>query len=220
MDDRAEAPPAPEPGLRDQVIGLAGLFQALRLVQTLAHRGSADEDAERACVDSLFAVDAPSAGAVWGGLARLRLGLETLIAQLSGQGRDAELTRYAVAVLVVERRLAARPDLLDRVRQGIEEAGRRAAETGDRLHPAVMAVFASTYRETAGQVATPVMVRGAREHLESEAVAARIRTLLLAAIRAAVLWRQKGGTRWGLLWRRRRYVAAARALLARTAVPA
>lgn len=207
------APPEDE-RLRDQTIALAGLFQALRLVQGLAHRGSADEADERACVHSLFAVDAPSAEAVWGGAARLRTGLETLQAQLGPGPRDVELTRYAIAVLVVERRLAGRPDLMDRIRQGIEEAATRAAETGDRLHPAVIETFATTYRETAGVVSTPVMVQGAREHLASAAIAARIRTLLLAAVRAAVLWRQKGGSRWGLIWRRRRYVETAARLLA------
>ena len=212
-DDRDEA------RLRDQTVALAGLFQALRLVQSLAHRGSADEDAERACVDSLFAVDAPSAPAVWGGLGALRLGLRTLAGQLGAGPRDAELTRYAVAVLVVERRLARRPDLLERIREGIEEAARRAAETGDRLHPAVTEAFARAYRESAGVVATPVMVRGAREHLASEAIAARIRTLLLAAVRAAVLWRQKGGSRWALLLRRRRYAEAAQALAAAAGAP-
>jgi high frequency lysogenization protein len=37
--------------------------------------------------------------------------------------------------------------------------------------------------------------------------------LLLAGIRAAVLWQQLGGNRWSLFWSRKKYVATAHKFL-------
>jgi len=42
------------------------------------------------------------------------------------------------------------------------------------------------------------------EHLKNEHVANRIRALLLAGIRSAVLWYQLGGRRWRLVIYRKR----------------
>ena len=73
------------------------------------------------------------------------------------------------------------------------------------------------YSETLGTVRPRIMVQGSALHLNQPRTVARIRTLLLAAVRAAVLWRQVGGTRWSLLLARGRIGAAARRLLAQSA---
>ena len=48
--------------------------------------------------------------------------------------------------------------------------------------------------------------------LQREENAARVRALLLAGIRSAVLWRQTGGRRWQLIFRRRKVATIAREL--------
>jgi len=53
-------------------------------------------------------------------------------------------------------------------------------------------------------------VRRSGERLPNDDNAAKIRALLLAGIRAAVLWQQLGGSRWKLFWSRRKYVATAK----------
>ena len=60
---------------------------------------------------------------------------------------------------------------------------------------------------------TIMMVSGNPSHLKRHAVAARIRALLLAGIRAAVLWRQSGGGRLHMLLLRKRYTRIAQSLL-------
>src|SRR5690348_13715987 len=93
-----------------RVIALAGLFQALALVRALATRGSGDALCTRQSIASVFRVDADSAIDVYGGIGNLRLGLETLVAQLGeGSRRDLVLTRMMVQVLRLERSLARRP---------------------------------------------------------------------------------------------------------------
>ena len=57
-----------------------------------------------------------------------------------------------------------------------------------------------------------IIVQGDQGYLSNPDNAARIRALLLAGIRAAVLWRQAGGTRWNLILGRNKLVAAARRL--------
>ena len=60
------------------------------------------------------------------------------------------------------------------------------------------------------------MIRGEQSHLLNENTAARIRTLLLAGIRSAVLWQQLGGGKWKLFLKRKKYVPVAENLLRST----
>jgi high frequency lysogenization protein len=50
------------------------------------------------------------------------------------------------------------------------------------------------------------LVQGASTYLRDSAYAEQIRALLLAGIRSAVLWAQKGGSRWRLIWNRKDYI--------------
>jgi hypothetical protein len=95
----------------DITLALAGVCQAARLVQELAHQGHCDSDALHVSLNSIIDLDPDSTLAVFGGSeANLRLGLETLIGVLntsSRQGLNAELTRYTLSLMVLERKLAA-----------------------------------------------------------------------------------------------------------------
>jgi high frequency lysogenization protein len=61
-----------------------------------------------------------------------------------------------------------------------------------------------------------IMVRGEPRLLADPSIASQIRALLLAGLRATVLWRQCGGTRLQLLWSRRPILEQARLLLQTT----
>ena len=56
-------------------------------------------------------------------------------------------------------------------------------------------------------------MRGEQNYLRNDDNAAKVRVLLLAGIRAGVLWQQLGGNRWSLFWSRKKYVATARKFL-------
>src|SRR3954471_2131878 len=112
-----------------RVIALAGLFQALALVRALATRGSGDASSVRQSIASVFRIDADSPVDVYGGIGNLRLGLETLVAQLGDTGkRDLVLTRMAIQVLRLQRSLARRPEVLLAVRTGIDSLQGIAAQ--------------------------------------------------------------------------------------------
>lgn len=197
-----------------RVIALAGLFQALALVRTLATRGSGDALCTRQSIASVFRVDADSAVDVYGGIGNLRLGLETLVAQLGeGSRRDLVLTRMMVQVLRLERSLARRPDTLRALRSGIDDM-RGLAEQAESGQVDVSARLADLYAQTLSRLQPRIMVEGNPTYLQQSAQVNQIRALLLAAVRAAVLWRQLGGTQLRLLFRRRQYAMMARGLLA------
>lgn len=198
-----------------RVIALAGVLQACQLVHETATRGRADPAAVEASLASVFRIDADSAAEVFGGLAGIRVGLEALLRQFEAGERDLALTRLVLGVLRLQRRLARNPRMLRGVREGIDAAQRQVDHFG-LVHPTVQGRLAELYVATLSQLRPRVIVHGNPLHLSNAQVVAQIRSLLLAAVRAAVLWRQVGGGQIRLLLRRREYAMLARGLLARS----
>lgn len=198
-----------------RVIALAGVLQGCRLVHEVATRGRADAASVEASLASVFRIDADSAAAVFGGLAGVRLGLETLLHQFEGAERNLALTRLVLGTLRLQKRLARNPRMQRALRDGIEAIQRQADHFG-LAHPTVQARLADLYVETLSQLRPRVVVHGNPVQLSNPQAVAQIRALLLAAVRAAVLWRQVGGGQLRLLLRRREYAMLARGLLARS----
>jgi high frequency lysogenization protein len=200
--------------IRNQAIALAGLFQAVKLVQQLAFGQRRDTTAIQACLTGVFNTDPEAVDQVFGELSDLRLGLETLLAQLGPEraARDMEITRYAITLLYLERKLSRNRDMLEHIRAGIDRAREQVAFF-DMTHAAVMGGLADCYRQTVSTLQPRLMISGEPVILESPDNQNLIRALLLAAIRAAVLWRQCGGRRLSLVLRRRALAEAADGLL-------
>jgi high frequency lysogenization protein len=194
-----------------EVIALAGVMQAARLVVDLAYDGRCDEAAMQSCLDSVLRIDASTPAAVYGGLDGLRLGLDLFGDVIGGSGREAMPTRIAVTVLHLERKLARRPQMLASLRQGIEAAARDLGR-GELDAAGLAERLGGLYGDTLSTLKPRVIVQGNGIHLSQPAVVARIRAALLAAVRAAVLWRQMGGSHLRLFFKRRRFAARAREL--------
>lgn len=202
----------------NRIIALAGLFQALTLVRAVALRGTCDDQTARHSLASVFRIDADSPADVYGGVGNLRLGLETLIAQLDGgSGRDLDVTRMAIQVLRLQRTLMRRSATLNQIRKAIGDTAIRAeqVESGD-VDP--RARLSAIYRQTLSLLHPRVRVEGNPFYLQHDAQTVQIRALLFAAMRAVVLWRQLGGSHWSLILRRRQYAMLARGLLAGCAI--
>lgn len=198
----------------EQSLALAGIYQAAALVQQLANGQALEQSAHQASLSSVFRIDADDVGAVFGGLEGMRLGLDTLIRQLEQPRGNMELTRMVLGMLQLERKLDGRPDMLAQLRQGIEQADRQRQHF-DTLHPTVGASLGALYEQTLSKLRPRIMVSGDPRLLHETARVARIRSLLLAGIRSAVLWRQLGGRKWQMIMRRKQVVLLARGLLSR-----
>ena len=198
----------------EHAMALGGLFQAVTLVQQVAREGNPEAEPFEASISSIFRIDAENADAIYGGSARLELGLRTLCRQLGKDKslQDPEIMRYAVSLMFLERQLMRDARMLDRLRSGIDAATQQS-EHFSVTHDNVIARLADTYASTVSQLQPRIMVQGQPEYLNTPANANRIRALLLAGMRSAVLWRQLGGNRLRLLWTRKNIVRSAEDML-------
>jgi high frequency lysogenization protein len=195
-----------------RVIALAGVMQALALVRSIAQRGSCDAMMMRASVASTLRIDADSPEAVYGGLANLKLGLETLVAQFDTKTkRDIALTRMAVSVLRLERSVSRRSSVKNALRMGLLEMA-PLLEQAESGNVDICARLAKLYSDNISALRPRIMVEGNSNFLQQPTQVNQIRALLLAAIRAAVLWRQLGGSPLRMLFRQREYAMLARGL--------
>ena len=200
---------------RNRAVALGALFQCCELVRQIAWTGHADPRDFETCVRSVFEIDADSVDAVYGGTESIRPGLRVLQNQLSHSPklRKLEITRYALNVLYLERRLERTPEIVHALREGIEQAQTQLEFFGG-LNSALISSLAELYQSTISRLGPRIIVQGDQAHLSNPENASRIRCLLLAAVRSAVLWRQAGGSRWRLIFGRKRLVEESQQLLA------
>ncbi|MDV2079071.1 MULTISPECIES: high frequency lysogenization protein HflD [Marinobacter] len=198
---------------QDQTLALAGVFQCTALVQQIAHSGRCADSSFETCIRSLFATDPNSTLAVYGELKDLREGLATLASVLNDQSKpqDLEILKYALNLIHLESRLNRNRDMLDIIGSRIDQA-RHTAQHFGYTHGNLVSNLASIYSDTISTLKPRIQVVGDPAILQQDENAARIRALLLAGIRAAVLWRQTGGRRWQLIFTRRKTVHSARLL--------
>jgi high frequency lysogenization protein len=198
---------------RDRTLALAGIFQAAHLVAKLARNGQCDQGAAAHSIQSLFEFDPASVEAVFGGLAGVELGLRTLLTQLDQPGqRDLEVARYMVALIHHANKLLSDRERFTALGSDLEilEQKTNDYELGELSRSAQLARL---YQQHISPVQPQIMVRGEPLYLQNPQIAGQIRSLLLAGIRASVLWRQCAGKRWHLLTKRRRIADIATALL-------
>lgn len=201
--------------LHDQTLALAGLFQAAALVHQVAHKGTCNEESMETCIRSLFATDPASTLDVYGGeLSDIREGLEALSTSLAQQSRpqDVEIIRYVLNLIQLESQLRRKPDMLDVIGNRIDQARHTAGHFG-YVHSNLIGNLASIYGDTISTFRLRIQVSGNPQVLQQDENAAKVRALLLAGIRSAVLWRQSGGHRWQLIFKRTTVIQHARELL-------
>jgi high frequency lysogenization protein len=199
--------------IRDRSLALAGVFQAASLVDQIANHGTASNAIIENTLETLFRFDAASVEDVYGGIIGVRHGLEVMCEQFTAgrAGRNIRLTRYVISLLVLERKLSRRPEIQQQLRRQLQHIESRL-EFFSLGHDAVFSKLAEVYKTTISTLGPKIMVQGDRPWLSSEHNASKVRALLLAGIRSAVLWRQCGGNRWQILFGRRQYIAQCRHL--------
>ncbi|QIL20643.1 high frequency lysogenization protein HflD [Thermomonas sp. HDW16] len=199
-------------GMEDRVLALGGMLQALAQVRRIADTGQSESTRVQVALDSVFRIDAPDTGAVYGDIASVRGGLRLLRDYLANTNRDEALGKLGLSVLNLEHRFSSEAAVAAKVGAGIESLSAQAERLGS-THPDVVAGLGSLYADTVSTLRPRVMVQGNPHYLGQAGVVAEIRALLLAALRSAVLWRQSGGSLWDFLFRRREMAAAIDSML-------
>ncbi|MCF6235776.1 MAG: high frequency lysogenization protein HflD [Gammaproteobacteria bacterium] len=201
--------------LKDKTIALAGIFQAAKQVQSIARTGSLEPEMLAISINSIFETDPPTTEATFSGTANLTTGL-TQLRDLLGAKKGSEgmeITQYVINLLYLERQLAKQPKMLEQVGTGIEKAKNQAEHFNDIQHPSVIASLAGLYSDTISTLKPRIMVNGEPAQLSNSNNADKIRAILLAGIRSAVLWSQCDGSRIGLLFQRKKYTTEADRIL-------
>lgn len=195
-----------------RVLALAGVFQAVSLVRAIARTGECDAEAAEASLASIFKLEAATTADVFGGSRGVRHGLRTLIEQIEGGDRDLPLFHMLVNVMKLERSLARRPDLDEQLGQGLTGM-QRQLQHFPVTHATIVARLAELYCSHLSVLRPRIAVVGNPLYLRQKEHAERVRALLLAGVRAAVLWHQLGGRRRHLLFRPQREAMIARGML-------
>lgn len=200
--------------LRDKTLALAGVFQCAKLVHQIAISGVVDQHDLSVVIRSTLDLNPASVMDIYGSVENLRTGLHSLIEQLGDQAgqKDVHIARYVISLLHLQRKLLKRKGMLDKISSGIERA-KLQSEMFDITHDNVLANLAGIYGETISQIPPKIMVSGDGNYLSNRNNADKIRAILLAGIRSAVLWSQLGGSRMQVLFKRRMFVDEARRLL-------
>ncbi len=199
----------------NQTLALAGMFQAAVLIEQLATSGEINAAAFDCSFDSLFTFDAPTAVEVFGDLSHLSRGFNTLTAYLGGEGKSSgkNIAYYVLSMLKLAKGLQADQKTSDQLQQSLRNIESRSRKF-EMSRTSMIGKIDGLYQETISDLNPRIIVQGEQSYLTNSDNAAKIRTLLLAGIRAAVLWQQLGGSRWKLLLLRKKYVATAQSYLA------
>lgn len=207
--------------IENQTRALAALFQCCAQIQRIASTGFMDEHAVAAVIRAVCVTDPQTIDDIYS-VDSLRNGYAQLTTSLSREamkdGDCIEITKTALKVMELE--------------LTIERNGRIFEELGNKIDaltnlilskdptfpdgdPAVvlkreyLEEYASLYQSLISPNFSKLMICGQEECLRIVENQQRIRALLLAAIRACVLWHQTGGKRLTLIFHRKAIVSCA-----------
>jgi high frequency lysogenization protein len=200
---------------KDQTITLAAICQIAVNVQRISRQGTSEDEQLATFFNSVLNTSPNSTLAVYGDdINQLKKGLTTLLEHLGNDAKqkDPEITRYVVSLLSLERRLTKKHNKLDELAQRLEQCKRQLVHY-DIHSETLISSMASIYSDIISPLGTPIQVAGNPEILKQSINQHKIRALLLAGIRSAVLWRQKGGKRRTILFSRGKIVECAELLL-------
>ncbi|BFM49130.1 high frequency lysogenization protein HflD [Marinomonas sp. THO17] len=199
---------------KEQVIALSAVFQAAELVANLAKSGQVDQDYLQPLIESVLTLDAPTTEDIYGGQwdCQTNLAMGRRIArQALGKDRNSlnpNTLRYALSLVHLESKLAKQPDMLSLIGQRIQQIAAKQSHYDSVLHENMMAAISGLYQDSLSKLPFRIQVHGDSRYLQQAHIANQVRAILLAGVRGAMLWRQLGGKRWHLIFKRKALLAA------------
>lgn len=197
-----------------RILPLAAISQTSFCVWQLANQGSlSDKNLAIPLMRSVLKLDSQSLEDVYGTTETLLPGLQAFINHTtSSQAANSEQAYYIIHLIRLE-------GLLQKNKSAMKELGRSLLQIQKQQEVfhfdtnKIEANLASVYRDVISPLSKPIQVRGNPRYLSNEYVQHKVRALLLAGIRSAVLWRQMGGKKRHFILNRKRMVTAAQELL-------
>ena len=194
----------------NRTMAFAGILQAIAQVQHLARHGELDNAELAASLNTILVTNPDNTADVYQDKIVLQKGYKLILNQLGDSSqKDVEITRYLVGVLALERKLV-------RSNSGLGMLAERINQVNRQLHhfaitdEQVIANLASIYSDIISNLGPKIQISGNPVCLQRPIIQQKIRALLLAAMRSAVLWRQLGGKRRHLVFARKAIVDTAK----------
>jgi high frequency lysogenization protein len=191
----------------ERTYGLAGMFQAAALVQQVARKGEADRFAKSASLNSVLILDAINTLSVYSDKQGIKLGLRQIQIVFGERNSDSlETFQYVAGLSQLAKNLSNKQSRMDEFSPKVASL---SAFSGDEL----VSEMAKIYKNYISDLEPRILVNGEQGFLAKEDVAEQVRAFLLAGIRSAFLWHQKGGSRWEFMFKRGQYVEEASNIL-------
>lgn len=205
MSDRSQ--------MEQQIIALAGVAQAARMVDQVAKTGSYPSAFFEASLRSLFAFDAPTVEAVFGNIQGVKLGLKCVVDMLTDAANEDNVAMgvYLRGLFKLESQFRKRVDLQEVVATRLGHVNFKAQHFSDDAVE-LSASISSIYQDTISNLPYRIKVKGSVQHLQETKNADLVRTLLMSGLRSAHLWQQLGGRQRHFVLRNRQMVNIAQSL--------
>ena len=195
-----------------QNIALAVVSQCALLVNRLATQGTVDVDSMNACLNPLVVFKPESVADIYPSVGKFAPGLRILQEVFSNEnkGNNAEIARYVLGLLLISTKLMKNNAMQQKIHSGLIVLSplfrdlNTHGNSNSAEHDKLFRQLADIYQTTISTLTYRIHIKGDVNQLKNELIASRIRALLLAGIRSAVLWHQLGGRRWHLLIYRNR----------------
>ncbi|WP_028864451.1 high frequency lysogenization protein HflD [Psychromonas aquimarina] len=195
----------PYHNLQSRSLAFAAICQAAYLVDKIANKGLCpDAAAFNASLHSIMRTSGDSPLDIFGGYESLQVGFKSMIEQLdnAGNNRNMQVTKYVIGMIALEKKLSRSSGALNMLGERINQVQRQLAHF-DINDDSVLSNLDSIYKDIISNLGPKIQVNGNPASLQQVQTQHKIRALLLAGVRAAVLWRQIGGKRRQLVFSRR-----------------
>ena len=190
-----------------QALALAGVFQAADLAHHIASRGKINQPFFTVSIGSLLKTNSDDMTRVYGSEWNLKPGLDNLACFLKLQSPTphyAYIVKYAFQLLRLGNTMNRDRKMVDNIAPTIRSIQSKTTQL-ETIPFALVEKLAEVYYQNFSQLSSfqRIRIMGHKEHLGDAKNVSRIRALLLAGVRAAVLWKNVGGNQLILVFRKK-----------------
>lgn len=193
------------------VLALAGIAQAIGLMSDFSKTGQYNQIAFIASVSSILKTDPENALSVYGDWAGIQYGLAKLLWLFTPPTKRNE-TRVMLSIMRLQKKIFHSQLIIERLTERINQV-KKQTNYFNIDHPSIIANLADIYENILRSMRFNTSIRGNPRVLNVPANMEKIRIMLLAAVRSSVLWRQMGGSKWDLIFHRKKIQQITREML-------
>lgn len=211
--------------ISSETIALAALFQSAAQIQSIARFGTVDEHATAPLMRALVITDPEEVSDIYS-TNRLSAGLNLLATSLDSkankQAQAEEMVKIAYNIMTLENSIIKNKNIFAKLNNQVDILREHVLS----LHPdyetaadnivldyVVIQEYSKIYSDMISHNFPKLIIYGEEKYLRVTALQEMIRALLLAGIRACVLWNQVGGRRYSLMIKSKEIIECARKLL-------